>query len=102
MSVICLVEAMYDAPFAYTVSDGKIQFLLWILAGVLLGCPLSGMLFVIIVDPFLCKPDAEVCLAGLGTVRACADDVGATLKDLSGLRIAKRTIDAANVQQTCA
>ena len=95
IGLIDLIDSMYRLVSAFMVCGGRFRFLFWILAGVLQGCPLSGMLFAIVMDPFLVKLDAELCRPQLGTVRACADDVGAALRHLSSLRIAKCTFDAA-------
>ena len=43
------------------------------------------MLFAIVIDPFLRKFEATVVAPGLGTVRACADDIGAALCSMHGL-----------------
>ena len=44
------------------------------------GLPLSGLIFALAVDPFLCQLVAEAEASGAAAVRACADDIGATLR----------------------
>ena len=56
--------------------------LILITSGVLQGCGLSGTLFAISMDPFLRQAEEEVERIQLGTVRACADDVGAAIRSL--------------------
>ena len=92
---LAVIVAMYDMVCAFAVADGCTTFLFWILTGVLQGCPLSGMLFAIIMDPFLVKFEMDICSTGKGCVRACADDVGAALSSLHDLIIAKEIFDTA-------
>ena len=56
-----------------------------ILSGVIQGDPLAGFLFVIILDPCLHLLYNTFEQPGYGYVRACADDLGAVLKDIRGL-----------------
>ena len=53
--------------------------------GVLQGCPLSGTLFVLAIDPLLTLFEHHIHNPGLGAIYACADDIGAAFKDLRGL-----------------
>ena len=55
------------------------------LSGVLQGCPLSGSLFVIAIDPLLHQFHKHLCAPALATVRVCADDVGAAVRQLRTL-----------------
>ena len=61
---INVVRAMYSLVTTFFRTDGRLSFLCWVLAGVLQGCPLSGMLFAIIMDPFLEMFDATVEATG--------------------------------------
>jgi hypothetical protein len=90
-----LVQAMYTCISTSTVIDGRKFFLYWIWSGVLQGCPLSGMLFAISLDPLLRKFLAEVETNGKAAVRACADDIGGALKSITTLKIMKGTLDMA-------
>eukprot|EP00972_Heterocapsa_arctica_P045683 6741317-Heterocapsa_arctica.AAC.1 len=49
------------------------------MSGVLQGCPLSGLLFAVSLDPYLRWMKHDIEDAGLGVIRACADDIGASL-----------------------
>ena len=48
--------------------------------GVLQGCPLSASLFVVAIDPLLLMFEKHLHDPLLGTVRACGDDIGATVR----------------------
>ena len=72
-----LIKAMYCFVECGTVPDGEYFFLYLILSGVLQGCPLSGMIFAMTVDPFLQKFVTEAEDTNVAVVRACADDSGA-------------------------
>ena len=47
------IPNLYKGNEAYAVSEGLMQHLFPILSGVLQGCPLSGTLFVFVMDPLL-------------------------------------------------
>lgn len=66
---------------------GVQQFIFDVLSGVLQGCPLSGCLLVICMDPLL-KLFVEYGQKPFRSqLRACADDVGAALRKLKQLHI---------------
>ena len=56
-----------------------------VLSGVLQGCPLSGSLLVIVIDPLLHMFKTQLENTGLATTRACADDIGVALRQLQSL-----------------
>ena len=58
-----------------------------VISGVLQGCPLSGFLFVRSIDPLVHLFQNKIEDRALGAVRACADDIGASLKALYYLPI---------------
>ena len=82
MGFINIIEGMYAHNAAFTADDGTVNLAFWILSGVLQGCPLSGMLFALVMDPFLRCMKASIQDKNLAQVRACADDVGAALKNI--------------------
>ena len=77
---------MYDKNQAYMNLPAGVEWLFTIISGVLQGCPLSGTLFVIGIDPLLYAFEQHIHTPGLGCVRACADDIGVSLNQLSDLR----------------
>ena len=83
--------------YASAVVDGKMEFFCWIKCGILQGCPASGLLFNVAIDPFLCAFDKDIVQTGQGQVKACADDVGAVLKKLGSLSALKETFDTAQL-----
>ena len=75
---------MYNGNVAYAVSEGLMQHLFRILSGVLQGCPLSGTLFVFVMDPLLWSFRRYL----IGSVtRSCADDIGMALRRLEVLAL---------------
>lgn len=95
---VALVKGMYHCCFAYS-THGSALLMLWIVrAGVLQGCPLSGLLFSIAMDPFALALDKLQSSCNLvrnlrdkghsvaAVVRLFADDVGAAIGDLRLLK----------------
>ena len=78
-----LVLAMYDDCQVYGTADGIMIWLFGVYAGVLQGCPLSGSLFALSVDPLLRYIDATLSPPEL--VRAFADDIATALASLQSL-----------------
>ena len=77
---INFVRSIYTDAFAYVSVDGQIQLMCRILRGVLQGCPLSGTLFDLAVEPILRAFVELVQATGKGIVRVCADDIAAVLR----------------------
>jgi hypothetical protein len=90
-----VIAAMYRCVSTYTVVEGCSHFMFWVLSGVLQGCPLSGMLFAIALNPFLNKFDKELDSPGVACVRACADDIGVAIRGIATLALLKPTFDSA-------
>ena len=66
--------ALYDGSRVVTPDGPRTELFCMILAGILQGCPLSGTLFIIAVDPFLRALVGATQSRG-SLVRACADDI---------------------------
>jgi len=75
--------------------DGSSCLLFFIFSGVLQGCPSAGSFFTIAMDPFLRHFEDLIENAERGIVRACADDIGASLRDISSLNVMKCIFDSA-------
>ena len=73
--------SMYSENHAYTRNQGGLVLMFKVFSGVLQGCPLSGALFNVGIDP----PFLDVGQPGLGKVLACAHDIGAALRSLQAL-----------------
>ena len=66
---------------------GKSHTLINFLSGVLQGCPASAFLFNNALGPFLTSFDNILCANDAGIVRACADDIGISIKKLRHLHL---------------
>ena len=82
-----LIMGMCCLNLAHSAAGGALVPLFLILSGVLQGCPLSGFLFAIGVDPFLWWMYRVIELAGHGKIRVCADGIGTALKNISALLV---------------
>ena len=85
--ILNFVRALYKGNKAFLRSGGFEIFLFEVISGVLQGCPLSGSLFVILMDPLLFSFQHFVVSQGLGSVYACADDIGMSLIRASSISI---------------
>ena len=98
---ICIVKQLYRHCCSFGSSGDVCQFLWFITCGVLQGCPLSGLIFSVMMDPFCvaflkfetrCNSEAK---RPLTCIRAFADDVGAVIHSLKSLKHIKGIFDAA-------
>ena len=76
-----ILRAMYTSVHAFSAEDSS-QKLFEILSGILQGCPLSGSLFVLAMNPFLYMLQQALPDPKDATIVACADDVGIALQNL--------------------
>ena len=76
-------EALYKDCDAYWCGGGVEYWLFKIISGVLQGCPLSGSLFVIAIDPLLFMFERHVMSPTYGLVATCADDIRSFLEGFS-------------------
>ena len=81
---LCAIRCLYADNHAYADDGGLIIYLFAILSGILQGCPLSGTLFVFVIDPLLWMFRKQINSA---IIRACADDIGAALRRLEDLAV---------------
>ena len=81
--LLALVRNLYNSNKAFFGSDSGWIFVFYILSGVLQGCPLSGSLFVIVIDPLLNFFKIHLENSALATCRACADDIGIALRHMA-------------------
>ena len=78
---------MYTFIIAFSAGCGNGKFLFEVLCGVRTGCPLSSILFLLCVNPFI---DIILLISDgprLSVTRVCADDFGSTLRRLEVLKI---------------
>eukprot|EP00973_Karenia_brevis_P038639 5332368-Karenia_brevis.AAC.1 len=64
----------------YIKHAGHSEFMCVVRSGVLQGCPLAALLFVLAMDPFLIIFKNAVDNQAIGIVRACADDIAVVLR----------------------
>eukprot|EP00959_Pyramimonas_sp_CCMP1952_P429644 8997986-Pyramimonas_sp.AAC.1 len=57
----------------------------WVSSGTAQGCSLSGSLYAATTASFLVDLQSNLEASRLGLVRACADDIGAAIKQLKSL-----------------
>jgi hypothetical protein len=87
LGFINLIRGIYCMNGSWAVGSDGFEFLFWIWAGVLQGCPLSGLLFVVILDPLLNAIYGLLDRKGRAVTRACADDLGAAVADIRSLQV---------------
>jgi endonuclease/exonuclease/phosphatase family metal-dependent hydrolase len=103
LGFIDFIKSLYFFNAAYYSDGGSFIFLFWIFSGVLQGCNASAFLFDCVLDPFLeafsefitQNPNANSSPAHRGIIRACADDIGAALLSLKGLKYMEPIFDLA-------
>ena len=54
-------------------------------SGVLQGCPLAALLFVMAMEPFVCLFERTISSRSIGVVSPCADDIAVVLKNIEDL-----------------
>ena len=84
---IRLFRSIYKKARAIHTHKGKHHILINFLSGVLQGCPASAFLFNNALDPFLTSFDKILRDNDAGIVRACADDMGISLRKLKHMHL---------------
>jgi len=82
-----LFKALYHMAAASVSHLGVTYIIILFLSGVLQGCPGSAFLFNNALDPFLYFMERELSVRRAGIGRACADDIGVTLRRLGHLAL---------------
>ena len=98
--MLLLLEATYVADLTYGSVGAPRRFLFAIWAGVLQGCPWSGFLFTVSLDPFLWWMSCVLETSDGGVVRACADDIKGSFRRLSALLYVSPVFAAAQIAAT--
>ena len=81
-----VVRAMYRLVFVYAAENCELV-LYEVLSGILQGCPLSGTLFILAINPLLEMLNSALPSETEATIVACADDIGIALQDLRSSRL---------------
>ena len=84
-------KALYAANKCFTRLKGKTVYLYLLASGIIQGCPLSGTVFVIVVDTFLNLLGYQ---SPQTMIKAFADDIGALLQQLNHLASLQKAFDA--------
>jgi hypothetical protein len=82
-----LFQGLYHNATATYTYNGTTHTLITFKSGVLQGCPGSAFLFNNALDPFLYLITKTLRARAAGIARACADDIGLTLRRLAGLKL---------------
>ena len=83
--VLNAFQALYSGNEGFSTTGGLVVWIFSVTCGVLQGCPFSGSLFVIAIDPLLHLFEKYIQSPGYGRIYACADDIGAALASCTGL-----------------
>ena len=71
-----VIQGCYLSAAAFASFGGApLQFLFWLLSGIMQGSSLSGSMFALAFDPLLRELQDRIDKKGAGLTRACADDV---------------------------
>ena len=82
-----MVECLYTSIQAFSAGCGDGSFLFEVLGGVKTGCPLSSILFLLCVNPFIDLVIKNCDQPKLSVTRIRAYDFGSALRSLSVLKI---------------
>ncbi|CAK0825212.1 unnamed protein product, partial [Prorocentrum cordatum] len=98
---VSFVAFLYASVEGVVSHLGSLVHIFWIQSGIIQGCALSGTLYALSTAVFLVDLASRVEAAGLGLVRACADDIGGALLAIRHLvhvyRVMKMASDLANL-----
>ena len=78
-------QALYTQCDTYMKHGGVLRHLCLVRNGVLQGCPLAALLFVVGMDPFVQHFHAAVDSLSVGVTCLCADDIATVLRSLAQL-----------------
>ena len=79
------VVALYEQCDAYIHDRGHSELMCLIQSGVLQGCPLASLLFVVCMEPFCILFHVGIDNMGIVHVRLCADGIGVILQNWAHL-----------------
>ncbi|CAK0822839.1 unnamed protein product, partial [Prorocentrum cordatum] len=98
---VSFVAFLYASVEGVVSHLGSLVHIFWTQSGIIQGCALSGTLYALSTAVFLVDLASRVEAAGLGLVRACADDIGGTLLSIRHLvqvyQVMKLASDMANL-----
>ena len=89
-NILQAIRCLYLSIRAFSAGCGDGTFLFNVLAGVKTGCPLSSILFLLCVNPFIELVIRNCDVPKLAVTRICADDFGSALRYLLVLKTQAR------------
>ena len=92
-----IVDGNYFSCCTYMNTSSEEVLLAIVCSGVLQGCPLSGTLFAVAMDPILRKICRDLPEQSGACVRACADDIGGVFCEIRALSRIFPSFEAAEV-----
>ena len=79
VNITQIILALYTSITAYSCGLGDGSFLFYVLGGVKTGCPLSSLLFLLCINPFVYLFAKLSDTPDFSITRVCADDFASTL-----------------------
>eukprot|EP00959_Pyramimonas_sp_CCMP1952_P167801 3506989-Pyramimonas_sp.AAC.1 len=76
------IAYIYSNVICWAILGGPMVYLFGVGSGIIQGCPGSGLLYAVTTDCFLLDCQKHIDLKRRGEGKACADDIGATIKRL--------------------
>eukprot|EP00959_Pyramimonas_sp_CCMP1952_P205076 4288311-Pyramimonas_sp.AAC.1 len=76
LSILNMVDAIYLFPLAWTNLSGHMRIFCWLGSGILQGCPWSGTLWAVGMDPLIRDLFHRTRHFKQAVIGVCADDVG--------------------------
>eukprot|EP00973_Karenia_brevis_P046499 6449363-Karenia_brevis.AAC.1 len=78
--LINFVHALYHDVHCFLKHAGQVRYMCQVRSGVLQGCPLAALLFVLALEPFVCMFQHTMYSQSIGVIAICADDISIVLK----------------------
>ena len=82
------IRALYHNVYAFLKHADQVEYLCIVRCGVLQGCPLAALLFVLSLEPFVLMFKARIDDCGRGLTTICADDIALVVKNIYELIVA--------------
>ncbi|CAK0905106.1 unnamed protein product, partial [Prorocentrum cordatum] len=84
---LSIIDQLYLELEAFAMVRNTPTHAWWVTSGIVQGCSLSGSLYAAATAPFLVDLQLQLEAPRKGIARACADDIGAAIRDIPSLSI---------------